>query len=239
MRLRLQALFSLPVFGVPAHKGEAVANWDVLEKNRDELLSASESWGIVTVRCEPDDDNKNNILKLIDFKPFCPYKIDLDYYIRARDFFNLEEWIDILLGAADYNAGGYRSQKEKLAMLKRLMPFVEKRLNLVELAPKETGKSYLFSQVSQYGWLVSGGSVSRAKMFYDISKRTNGLVSHNDYVALDEVHALPRDALGQVFAVGVHLVPVFPQVVGGVEAPVGHAVVKRRDSKWHVDSDIQ
>lgn len=113
-----QALFSLPVFGVPAHKGEAVANWDVLEKNRDELLSASESWGIVTVRCEPDDDNKNNILKLIDFKPFCPYKIYLDYYIRARDFFNLEEWIDILLGAADYNAGGYRSQKEKLAMLK-------------------------------------------------------------------------------------------------------------------------
>lgn len=185
-----QALFSLPVFGVPAHKGEAVANWDVLEKNRDELLSASESWGIVTVRCEPDDDNKNNILKLIDFKPFCPYKIYLDYYIRARDFFNLEEWIDILLGAADYNAGGYRSQKEKLAMLKRLMPFVEKRLNLVELAPKETGKSYLFSQVSQYGWLISGGSVSRAKMFYDISKRTNGLVSHNDYVALDEVQSI-------------------------------------------------
>ena len=66
---------------------------------------------------------------------------------------------------------------EKLAVIKRLIPFVEKRVNLIELAPKETGKSYVFSQLSQYGWLVSGGSISRAKMFYDINKKTQGLVS--------------------------------------------------------------
>ena len=67
-------------------------------------------------------------------------------------------------------------------MLSRLLPFVEKRINLIELAPKETGKSYVFAQISKYGWLVSGGSISRAKMFYDISKRTQGLVSRYDYV---------------------------------------------------------
>lgn len=185
-----QALFSLPVFDVPTHKGDAVVDWELLEKHRDELLSASEAWGIVTVRCEPDEKKKDNILKLIDFKPFCPYKIDLDYYISVRDFFTVEEWIDILLGAVDYNAEGYSSQKEKLTVLKRLIPFVEKRTNLIELAPKETGKSYLFSQVSQYGWLVSGGSISRAKMFYDIGKRVSGLASRYDYVALDEIQSI-------------------------------------------------
>jgi len=75
-------------------------------------------------------------------------------------------------------------------MISRLLPFVEKRLNLIELAPKETGKSYLYAQISKYGWLVSGGSISRAKMFFDVSKKTPGLVSRFDYVALDEVQSI-------------------------------------------------
>ena len=67
---------------------------------------------------------------------------------------------------------------------------LEKRLNLIELAPKGTGKSYLFGRVSRYGWLSSGGVMSRAKMFYDISKRTEGLVSGNDFITLDEVQTI-------------------------------------------------
>ena len=73
---------------------------------------------------------------------------------------------NIILSAVDYNPNGYETLTQKLSMLKRLLPFVEKRLNLIELAPKETGKSYLFSQISKYGWLISGGSITRAKMFY-------------------------------------------------------------------------
>ena len=90
----------------------------------------------------------------------------------------------------DYNAGGYKNEEEKLTMLTRLLPFVEKRLNLIELAPKGTGKSYLFGRVSRYGWLSSGGVMSRAKMFYDISKRTEGLVSGHDFITLDEVQTI-------------------------------------------------
>lgn len=56
-------------------------------------------------------------------------------------------------------------------MITRLLPFVEKRLNMIELAPKGTGKSYLFGSVSRFGWLSSGGTMSRARMFYDISRR--------------------------------------------------------------------
>ncbi len=159
-----QALFSLPAFQVPAHKGEAVVDWQVIEKHRDELLSSADVWGIVSIRCESDAEGKNNLFKLVDFTPFCPYNIDLNYYINARPFFSTAEWIDIVLSAMDYNPNGYKNEAEKTAVLKRLLPFVEKRVNLVELAPKETGKSY--------------------------AKRTNGLVSKYDYVALDEISSI-------------------------------------------------
>ncbi len=96
----------------------------------------------------------------------------------------------MLLAAIDYNPDGYTSEEQKMAMLSRLLPFVEKRVNLIELAPKETGKSYLFSQISKYGWLVSGGSISRAKMFYDQQKRIDGLVSRYDFVAFDEIQSI-------------------------------------------------
>lgn len=188
------AFFSLPDFGVPKKKGEAIADWDVVERNKDYLLSPNEVWGIVELIS--DDDNSynrntsNTIIKLIDFKPFCPYNIDLDYYIDARSKFSTEEWINVILSAIDYNPEGYVNLKQKLTMISRLLPFVEKRVNLIELAPKGTGKSYLFSQLSKYGWLVSGGSISRAKMFYDISKKTSGLATHYDYVAFDEIQSI-------------------------------------------------
>lgn len=109
---------------------------------------------------------------------------------HAVQFNCIDEWINVLLSAIDYNPKGYVSKTQKMAMLSRLLPFVEKRINLIELAPKETGKSYVFAQISKYGWLVSGGSISRAKMFYDISKRTQGLVSRYDYVAFDEIQSI-------------------------------------------------
>ena len=183
------ALFSLPDFEVPKKKGEAIVDWDVIESNRDYLLSPTEVWGIVEIIVEEKGEG-GNVFKLIDFQPFCPYTIDLDYYTEARQYFTIDEWINVLLSAIDYNPKGYVSKTQKLAMLSRLLPFVEKRINLIELAPKETGKSYVFAQISKYGWLVSGGSISRAKMFYDISKRTPGLVSRYDYVAFDEIQSI-------------------------------------------------
>lgn len=186
------AFFSLPDFGVPKKKGEAIADWKVIEDNQKYLLAPNEVWGICEIVCVEEDTLKgnSNVLKLVGFKPFSPYTIDLEYYCDARKEFTIDEWIDILLGAIDYNPNGYASLSQKMAMLSRLLPFIEKRVNLIELAPKGTGKSYLFSQISKNGWLVSGGSISRAKMFYDISKRANGLVSFYDYVAFDEIQSI-------------------------------------------------
>ena len=185
-----RALFNLPDLSFPKNKGDAVADWDVIERNQKYLLSPTESWGIVEIVCRNDSKSKKNIFWLTDFVPFCPYTIDLNFYKDARENFSVEEWIDIILAAIDYNPDGYENFLQKISVLKRLLPFVEKRLNLIELAPKETGKSYLFSKISKYGWLISGGSITRAKMFYDINKKQHGLISRYDYVALDEIQSI-------------------------------------------------
>lgn len=128
-------------------------------------------------------------IKLISFTNFCPYTVDLEYFKDVRKEFTVQEWLDVILGAIDYNAGGYENEDQKRSMITRLLPFVEKRINLIELAPKGTGKSYLFGGVSRFGYLASG-VMSRSKLFFDLSRRTKGLVYNYDYVAFDEIQKL-------------------------------------------------
>lgn len=180
--------FALPDFGLSFK--ETIIPRNTWEMYGEALLRAEENWGIVELGYQFPEDKKPGKIKLVSFKDFCPYSVDLDDFKYAREEFTLDEWIDIVLGAIDYNADGYDNRNQKLAMITRLLPFVEKRLNLIELAPKGTGKSYLFGQVSRFGWLSSGGTMSRAKMFYDISRRQEGLVFGHDYVALDEVQTI-------------------------------------------------
>lgn len=196
--------FALPDFGL-GFKETIIENsvWDIC---KDDLVKGRDIWGMVELGYRAPDDfdvqfeyertkskakaSKDGKIKLVSFKNFCPYNIDLDNYKEARKEFDVEEWIDVVLGAVDYNAGGYETEEQKLTMLTRLLPFVEKRLNLIELAPKGTGKSYLFGNVSRFGWLSSGGIMSRCKMFYDQSKRREGLIAGSDYVTLDEVQTI-------------------------------------------------
>ena len=181
--------FSLPYYDLK-NKETIIEPW-IWEEYKDELLVSKEVWGIVELGyLSPGQYRKEGRIRLVSFKNFCPYEIDLDYYKEARTYFDLDEWLDVLLGAIDYNPAGYQDQNEKLSILKRLLPFVEKRLNIVELAPKGTGKSYLFGRLSKYGWLASGGRMSRARMFYDLQKKATGLVSTYDYVAFDEVQTI-------------------------------------------------
>ncbi len=184
--------FALPDFGLPAK--ETVIEDMVWESAKDDLVSGHEVWGMLELGYRPPDDSVSpkqpGKIRLVSFRNFRPYETNLDYYKDARSQFTTDEWIDLLLGAIDYNASGYGSEEQKLTMLTRLLPFCEKRLNLIEFAPKGTGKSYLFGRVSRYGWLSSGGVMSRAKMFYDIAKRSEGLVSGHDFITLDEVQTI-------------------------------------------------
>lgn len=196
--------FALPDFGLGFK--ETIIEPDVWDCCKNDLIKGNETWGMVELGYRSPDDfdisfeyeqksskaknSKDGKIKLVSFKNFCPYKIDLDNYKEARKEFSTEEWIDIILGAVDYNAIGYTGEEQRLTMLTRLLPFVEKRLNLIELAPKGTGKSYLFGNVSRFGWLSSGGVMSRPKMFYDQTKRREGLIAGNDFVTLDEVQTI-------------------------------------------------
>ncbi|MCD7785559.1 MAG: BREX system Lon protease-like protein BrxL [Oscillospiraceae bacterium] len=196
--------FALPDFGLGFK--ETIIESDVWDTCKEDLVKGHDIWGMVELGYRSPDDfdmefeyetkssraknSKEGKIKLISFKNFCPYNIDVEEYKEARKEFTTDEWINVLLGAVDYNADGYKSEEEKLTMLTRLLPFVEKRLNLIELAPKGTGKSYLFGNVSRYGWLSSGGIMSRAKMFYDQSKRKEGLITGSDFVTLDEVQTI-------------------------------------------------
>jgi len=192
--------FALPDFGLTGK--DTIIEDSVWQICKEDLVRGRETWGMIEIgylspnfetdsfRNKTSGSNRGKI-KLTAFKTFCPYTIDIEYYKDARREFATTEWIDVLLGAVDYNASGYLGDEEKkLTMLTRLLPFVEKRLNLIELAPKGTGKSYLFGRVSRFGWLSSGGVMSRAKMFYDLNKRAEGLVSGNDFITLDEVQTI-------------------------------------------------
>ena len=188
-----EGLFKLPDFGFPRRKYEAVIDREVVRSRKDTLVTSSETWGVIELEWREQsvgNRKEEGHIVMVDYQPFQPYRVDLDYYQGARSEFSTKEWVDLMLMAVDYNAGGFLTQTEKLTLLARLLPFVEKRVNLIELAPKGTGKSYMFSQLSKHGWLVSGGSLSRPRMFHSIGTNTPGLVTRHDYVALDEVQTI-------------------------------------------------
>jgi len=178
--------FAIPDLGIKSNEGR-IPDY-IAKKNPD--LKDGEVWGVITLVYIPPDGKDKGHIELINYKPFKPYTVDLDYFKSARKEFSTEEWIDVLIRSMEYNPDGFESLQQKIQFLTRLLVFVEPRLNLIELAPKGTGKSYVFSNLSKYGWLVSGGVVTRAKLFHDIQKKTNGIITMYDFVAMDEIKTI-------------------------------------------------
>lgn len=117
----------------------------------------------------------------------------LDSLAKARKAFTTEEWKDFLLRSIGIEGSGL-SARQKNALLLRMVPFVERNYNLVELGPRGTGKSHLFQQVSPYAHLISGGKATVAKMFVEnTAKARRGLVCQYDVVCFDEVSGISFD----------------------------------------------
>ncbi len=198
--------FELPDFGGSKGGAAGIVDAEVIEKWQSTLLHENDNWGIITLewRMEGTASNPKGIISMIGYKPFCPYYVDLDFFREARREFDIHEWIDVVLMAVDYNPKGYidengnESEEKKLCFLRRLLPFIERRVNLIELAPKGTGKSYVFEKISKHGWLISGGTVSRASLIYDNAKKTGGLLTRFDYVGFDEVQSISFEQPGQI-----------------------------------------
>lgn len=118
-------------------------------------------------------------------KPIQLSNFDFDGYITSRRKFTTDEWIDLLIQSIGFNPELF-GRRAKLIQLVRLIPFVERNYNLVELGPKGTGKSHIFSEFSPHGMLISGGEVTVPKLFVNNSNGRIGLVGYWDVVAFDE-----------------------------------------------------
>ena len=180
--------FSIPDMGIKLNEGQIPEY--VCEKHRGELVDG-EKWGIIKICLLPDEDGKKSHVEMVDYKPFKPYSsVDVGYLADARSNFTTTEWIDVLLSAMEYDPDGFESMTQKVEFLTRLLIFIEPRLNVIELAPKGTGKSYVFGNLSKYGWLVSGGKVTRAKLFWDKQKQQNGIIKNHDFTAFDDIQTI-------------------------------------------------
>jgi ATP-dependent Lon protease len=116
----------------------------------------------------------------------------LDILAEARNSFTTDEWKEFLLRSIGMEAKGL-SQRQSNALMLRMVPFVERNYNLVELGPRGTGKSHLFQQVSPYAHLVSGGNATVARMFVNNATGQRGLVCQYDVVCFDEVSGVSFD----------------------------------------------
>jgi len=184
--------FSIPDLGIKSGEGRIS---DYVAKKSKEIKDG-EIWGVITLVYVPPENKEKGYIELVKYRPFKPYNVDLQYYKDARRNFSIEEWIDLLIRSMEYNPDfndpvrGFNTIHKKLLFLTRLLVFIEPNLNIIELAPKGTGKSYVFNNLSKYGWMFSGGIVSRAKLLFDISRRKSGIIEKYDFVTLDEIETI-------------------------------------------------
>ena len=116
----------------------------------------------------------------------------LDILYKGRENYTLEEWKDLLIRSVGMEPS-MLSEKAKNVLFVRMIPFVERNYNLIELGPRGTGKSHLYQQISPYSHLVSGGKATVAKMFVNMGSGERGLVCKYDVVCFDEVSGISFD----------------------------------------------
>lgn len=162
----------------------------VVDQYPDDLIDG-EKWGIIKLVYIPPEGKEKGYIEMSKYKPFRPLeRLDLNSFRECRKKFTVDEWIDVIISAMEYTPSSFANKTQKLEFIARLLPFIEPRLNLIELAPKGTGKSYVFGNLSKFVWLIGGGKVSRAKLFYDKARKTPGIMLHHDLVALDEIQSI-------------------------------------------------
>jgi ATP-dependent Lon protease len=166
------------------------------------LLLGSGVWGVGKLEYQPPDESMHlpGRIHMVDFKPMQAGSIDMDLFCEQRREFTLDEWRSLLISSMGYSPSYYSPEQQQL-LLTRLIPIVQERVNLVELAPKGTGKSFVFLNLSRYVRLISGGKVTAAVLFHNNATNTPGLLTHYDVVVFDEAQTLSFDQPGEVIGV--------------------------------------
>jgi ATP-dependent Lon protease len=160
-----------------------------LVEKYERLLSGL--WGVGTLEYAPWVSSQPKLegflpVVLSDFEPFQVYNLNLRSFLDGRRQFMLEEWVNLLVRSMGLNPAAY-SWRQKLLLLARLVPLCEGNVNILELGPRATGKTYLYRNVSYYTRIYAGGNVSAATLFYNALLKKLGDIGLKDAVVFDEV----------------------------------------------------
>jgi ATP-dependent Lon protease len=164
----------------------------VIKEFGDTLLTSG-AWGTMKIEFDPEYKigNRAYPFRVVDFTPFQVTRLSLDDFIEKRRCFSTQDWIDLLIQTLGFNP--FRlSERVKHLILVRLVAFVELNYNLIELGPRQTGKTYMYKNTSQRAFVVSSGKASAATLFHHGTTRKIGLVGVKDVVIFDEI-AVERD----------------------------------------------
>ncbi|MDK2961393.1 MAG: ATP-dependent Lon protease [Eubacteriaceae bacterium] len=166
-------------------KGIPIA--DEYPEKFDRLLCGG-IWCIVQLEYEYIEEEKKNgtPIRIRKLTPIQMPHVDINVLKAGRKVFTKEEWVDVMLRSIGMEPDNL-TEREKWLLIARMIPLVENNFNLCELGPRSTGKSHLYKEISPNSILVSGGQTTVANLFYNMGRRTVGLVGMWDCVAFDEV----------------------------------------------------
>lgn len=152
------------------------------------MLLAGGMWGTVSLTYDESEVHNKKIrpFKVLDFTPFQISMINVNEFIQKRSSFTDSDWLDILINSFGINPQGM-NRRQKLLYLLRVVPLVETNHNMIELGPRETGKTYLYRNSSYYAHVLSGGKTTPAALFINLNSGKVGLVGSRDAVVFDEI----------------------------------------------------
>jgi len=166
--------------------------------NDNDMLLSSGLWGVGTLSYAPPRGSDLGQILMRSFTPFQLASLDMDYFISRRDDFSVQEWIDFIISSMGFNHQIY-TKRQKSLLISRLLPMVEPRYNLIELAPKGTGKSFVYENLSRY-IAVRSGAISAPVLFYNDARKTPGLITRYDCIVIDEAQKVRGDRSGELTA---------------------------------------
>jgi len=153
---------------------------------RYEKLLAGGIWSIITMEYFYEEGQKGSPFIIRDLKPIQMPNMDMEELFAGRRHFTEDQWLDVLLRSSGIEPTQF-DQRVKWHLLARMIPLVENNYNCCELGPRGTGKSHIYKEISPNSILISGGQTTVANLFYNLARRTVGLVGLWDCVAFDEV----------------------------------------------------
>lgn len=149
-------------------------------------------WGLAEIRYDPEEGT----IGMSKFKPFQLSDINVEEYIKARENFTTDEWLNILISTVGLNYKNY-NLRDKIIILSRLISMVEKNVFMMEFGYPGTGKTYAFEQISSYSRVISGSKVTAPQLFYNLTTKQEGLLCQYDVVLFDEIDKVKKGGIDE------------------------------------------